>query len=103
MGGPGATRMMTWSLDKKRSCNIINLTYLAIGTCSPSLPVLAAHLKPLHLCSAMLRMMSLMKAMHLWEVCTKARGDSWWGERSSLLLFVMLLLVVADVMVVVTL
>ena len=31
----------------------------------PSLLVLAAHSKPLHLCSIMLRMMSLMAAMHL--------------------------------------
>ena len=37
-------------------------------------------------------MMSLMGAMHLWELCTEVKGDNWGGERSSLLLFVMLLL-----------
>ena len=72
-----------------------------MGTCTPYLPVLVAHSKPLQLCSVMLRMMSLMAAMHLWELCTKFRGDSWGGERSSLLLFVMLLVVVVDVVVVV--
>ena len=32
--------------------------------------------------------------MHLWELCIEVRGDSWGGERSSLVLVVMLLLVV---------
>ena len=77
-----------------------------MGMRPPSLPILAAHLKPLHLCSVMLRMMSLMAAMHPWELCTKVRGHNWGAERSNLLLFVMLLLVVmvvVDVMVVVVL
>ena len=51
----------------------------------------------------MLRMMSLMAAMHLWELCTKGRGDSWGGERSSMLFFVMLPLVVVGVLVVIVL
>ena len=72
-----------------------------MGTCPPSFPILAIHLKPLHLCSVMLRMMSLIVAMHLRELCTEGRGDSWGDERSSLLLVVMLLLlVVVDVVVV---
>ena len=50
------------------------------GDAPPSLPILATHSKPLHLCSVMLRMMSLMAAMHLRELCTKVRGDSWGGE-----------------------
>ena len=47
--------------------------------------------------------MSLVAAMHLWELCIEVRGDIWGGERSSLLLVVilLLLLVVVDVVVVV--
>ena len=76
-----------------------------MGTRPPSLPILAAHSKPLYLCRVMLRMMSLMAAMHLWELCIDVRGYSWGGERSSLLWFMMLLLVVVvvDVLVVVVL
>ena len=103
MGGAGAARTMTWSLEKKRSCSMLHSTCLTMATRPPSLLVLAAHSKPLHLCTAMLRMMSLMAPMHLWELCIEVRGDSWGGERSSLLLFVMLLLVVVDVLVVVVL
>ena len=33
--------------------------------------------------------------MHLWELCIEVRGNSWGGERSSLLLVV----VVVDVLV----
>ena len=44
---------------------------------SPSLPVLEAHSKPLHLCSVLLRMMSLMAAINFWELCKEVRGDSW--------------------------
>ena len=40
-----------------------------------------------------------MTAMHLWELCTKVRGDSWGGEPSSVLFFVMLVVVVVDIMV----
>ena len=35
--------------------------------------------------------------MHLWELCIEVKGDSWVGERSSLLLVVMLLLLLAVV------
>ena len=65
MGGEGATRTMTRSLDKKHSFNMMHLTCLTMGMCTPSLLVLATHSKPLHLCNVMLRMMSLMVAMHL--------------------------------------
>ena len=111
MGGAGAARTMTWSLDKKRSYSTMHSTCLTMGTRPPSPPVLAAHSKPLHLCNVILRIMSLMVAMHLWELCTEVRGDS--GGASDrvhcllfvvmLLLFVMLLLVVVDVLVVVVL
>ena len=76
---------------------------------SPTLPILAAHSKPLHLCSVMLRMMSLIAAMHLWELCANVRGDSWGDELSNLLLFllvvnvVVVVVVVVDVLVVVVL
>ena len=101
MGGPGVARTMTQSLDKKRSCNTMHSTCLTMGMRPPSLPILVAQSKPLHLCSVMLTMMSLITAMHLWKLCTKVRGDSSGGERSNLLLFVMLLLVVVNVVVVV--
>ena len=48
--------------------------------CPPSLLVLATHLKPLYLCSIVLRTISLMAAMHLWELCTEVKGDSWGGR-----------------------
>ena len=71
-----------------------------MGMRPPSLSILAAHSNALHLCSVMLRMISLMAAMHLWELCTEVRGDILGGERSNLLLFVMLLLVVVvDILV----
>ena len=71
-----------------------------MGTRSPSLPLLLARAKPLHLCSIMLRMMSLMAAMQLGVLCSEFRRDSWGGERCNLLL---LLVVVVDVVVVVVL
>ena len=77
-----------------------------MGTCAPSRPpsrpLLGAPPQPRFLCSVLLRMMSLVAAMHLWELCIEVKGDSCGGERSSLLLVVMLLLllVVVDVMVV---
>ena len=37
--------------------------------------------------------------MHLWELCIEVRGDSWGGERSSLLLVVVDVVVVLDVLV----
>ena len=77
-----------------------------MGMCPPSLPLLLAHTKPLHLCSIMLRMMSLVVAMQLWDLCTKVGGDKWGGERCSLLLLVMMILLMVvdvDVMVVVVL
>ena len=102
MGGAGAARTMTQSLDKKRSCSTMHLTCFTMGTPPLSFTILAAHSKPLNLCSVMLRMISLMAAMHLWELCTEVKGDSLGGERSNLLLFVLLLLVVlVDVTVVV--
>ena len=70
------------------------------GDAPPSLPLLPARAKPLHLCSIMLRMMSLMVAMQLGVLCPEFRGDSWGGERCSLLLLVV---VVVDVVVVVVL
>ena len=103
MGMARTARTMTWSLDKKHNYSMVRLTCLTMGTRPPSLPVLADQSKPLHLCSVMLRMMSLMAAMHLWELCIDVRGYSWGGERSSLLLFMMLLLVVVDMLVVVIL
>ena len=60
MGGAGAARTMTQSLDKKRNCSMIHLTCLTMGMRLFSLPIPATHLKPLHLCNVMLRMMSLM-------------------------------------------
>ena len=43
----------------------------------------------------------MVAAMHLWELCIGARGDSWGGERSSLLLVVVMVdvVVVVDVLV----
>ena len=74
-----------------------------MGTCAPSRPLLGAPPQPRFLCNVLLRMMSLVAAMHLWELCIEVRGDSWGSERSSLLLVVMLLLllvvVVVDVLV----
>ena len=79
-----------------------------MGTCTPSRPpsrpLLGAPPQPCFLCSVLLRMMSLVAAMHLWELCIEVRGDSWGGKRSSLLLVVMLLLllvVVVDVVMVI--
>ena len=67
---------------------------------SPSLsPLLGAPPQPRFLCSVLLRMMSLVAAMHLWELCIEVRGDSWGGERSSLLLVVVDVVVVVDVLV----
>ena len=78
-----------------------------MGTCAPSRPpsrpLLGAPPQPRFICSVLLRMTSLVAAMHLWELCIEVRGDSWRGERSSLLLVVILLLlvvVVVDVVVV---
>ena len=101
MDKAGAAKTMTWSLDKKHSYIMMHSTCLTMQTRPPSLPILVAHSKPLQLCSVMLRMMSLMAAMHLRELCTEVRGNSGRGERSNLLLFVMLLLVVVDVVLVV--
>ena len=70
------------------------------GDAPPSLPFLPPCSKPLHLCSIVLRMMSLMAAMQLGVLCLEFRGDSWGGERCSLLL---LLAVLMNVVVVVVL
>ena len=79
-------------------------SYLIMGTCAPSRPpsrpLLGAPHQPRFLCSVLLRMMSLMAAVHLWELCIEVRGDSWGGgERFSLLLVVMLLLLLLVVVV----
>ena len=102
MGRARVARMMTWSLDKKRSCSTMHSTCLTLGMRPPSLPILVALSKPLHLCNVMLRMMSLRGAMHLWKLCIEVRGDSWGNERYTLLLF-MMVVVVVDVMMVVVL
>ena len=49
---------------------------------------------PAFLCSVLLMMMSLVAAMHLWELCIEVRGDSWGEERFSLLLMVIAIVVV---------
>ena len=72
-----------------------------MGTCPRSLPLLPSHARSLHLCSIMLRMMSLVEAMQLWDLCTEVRGDRLGGERCSLLLLVMMLLLLVVVVVVV--
>ena len=103
MGNKGrarAAKWMTQSLDNKRRCSKMLWTCLTMGTRPPSLPLLPACAKPLHLCSIMLRMMSLMAAMQLGVLCPEFKGDSWGGEGCNLLL---LLAVVVDVVVVVEL
>ena len=111
MGWAGAARTMIrsldkkWSLDRKRTCSMMPWSYLIMGTCAPSRPpsrpLLGAPPQPRFPCSVLLRMMSLVAAMHLWELYIEVRGDSWGGERSSLLLVVMLLLVLDVLMFVV--
>lgn len=73
--------------------------YLTMGTCSLPLPLLRAWAKPPHLCNEMLRVASLMVAMHLWERCVEVNGDNLGDERYNLLFLVVL--VVVDVVVVV--
>ena len=105
-GGAGASKSITQSLDNKRSCNKMLWTCLTMGKRPPSLTLLSAHVKPLYLCNVMLRMMSLMVAMQLRVLCPEINGESWGGERYSLLSLVMMLLfltVVVDVVVVVVL
>ena len=99
-GGAWVAKLMTQSLDNKRSCSTMLWTYLTMGMRPPSLPLLPPRSKPLHLCSILLRMMSLMAAMQLGVLCLEFRGDSGGGERCSLLL---LLGVLVDVVVVVVL
>ena len=86
-------------------CDALNRFHF--GDAPPSLILLPVHAKPLHLCSVILRMMSLMAAMQLWDLCIEVRGNSWGGEQCNLLLLVMmvllLLMVAADVVVVVIL
>ena len=79
MGNKGwarAVKSMTQSWDNKRSCSTMLWTCLTMGTRPPSLPLLPARAKPLHLCSIMLRMMSLIAAMQLGVLCPEFRGDS---------------------------
>ena len=111
MGWAGAARTMIRSLDKKRSldrkrrCSTMPWSYLIMETCAPSRPpsrpLLGAPPQPRFLCSVLLRIMFSVVAMHLWELCIEVRGDSWWGERSSLLLVVGVVdvVVVVDVLV----
>ena len=105
MGWAGTARTMIRSLDRKRRCSTMPWSCLIMGTCAPSRPLLGAPSQPHFLCSVLLRMMSLVAAMHLWELCIEVRGDSGGHERSSLLLVAMLLLllVVVDVVVFVVL
>ena len=93
-GGAQAAKWMTQSLDNKRSCSTMLWTCLTMGMRPPSLPLLPAHAKPLHLCSIMLRMMSLMAAMQLGVLCPEFRGDSLGGERCSLLLLLAVVVIV---------
>ena len=76
-----AARPITWSLDNKRSCSMMLWTFLTMGNSTPpppSLPLLLARVKPLHLCNVMLRMS--LAAMQLWDLCTVVRGDRWGAE-----------------------
>ena len=87
MGLVGAARTMIWSLDKKQSldrkrrCSTMPWSCLIMGTCAPSRPpsrpLLGAAPQPRFLCSVLLMMMSLVAAIHLWELCIEVRGDSW--------------------------
>ena len=81
--GAGAARMMTQSLDNNRSYSVMLWTCLTMGTHTLSLPFLLARAKPLHLCSIMLRMMSLVVAMQLWGLCTGFRGDKGGGASDA--------------------
>ena len=89
MGWAGAARTMIRSLDKKQSldrkrrCSTMPWSYLIMGTCAPSRPLLGAPPQPRFLCSVLLRMMSLVAAMHLWELCIEVRGDSWGGRATQ--------------------
>ena len=99
-GWERAAKWMTQSLGNKCNCSMMFWTYLTMGMRPPSLPLLPPRSKPLHLCSIVLRMMSLMAAIQLGVLCPEFRGDSWGGERCSLLL---LLAVLVDMVVVVVL
>ena len=71
------------------------------GDAPPPPPLLPSCAKPLHLCSKRLKMMALMATMQLSDLCEKVKGDSWVGERCSLLLLVMLLLLLLLLLLVV--
>ena len=47
MGGAGAARMMTRSLDKRHSCSMMHSTCLTMGTCAPLSPCPSSPLKAL--------------------------------------------------------
>ena len=79
-GGAWAAKSMTQSLDNKRSCNLMLWTCLTMGTRPPSLLLLSAHAKPLHLCKIMLRMMSLMAAMQLGVPVSRVQGRQLGGR-----------------------
>ena len=66
MGWAGAARTMIQSLDRKRRYSTMPWSCLIMGTCTPSRPLLKAPPQPHFLCSVLLRMMSLVAAMHLW-------------------------------------
>ena len=82
-GGARGAKSITQSLDNKRSCSMMLWTCLTMGTGPPSLPLLPACAKPLHLWSIMLRMMSLMAAMQLRVLCPEFKGDSGGGAMQS--------------------
>ena len=93
-GGVGATKLMTQNLDNKHSCSMMLWTCLTMGTRPPSLPLLPACAKSLHLYNIMLRMMSLIMAMQLGVLCLEFRGDNWGAKRCSLLLLLVVVVVV---------
>ena len=86
MGWAGAARTMIQRLDKKRSldrkgkCSTMPWSCLIMGTCAvscpPSRPLLGSPPQPRFLCSILLKMMSLVAAMYLWELCIEVKGDS---------------------------
>ena len=71
MGWAGAARTMIQSLDRKRRRNTMPWSCLIMGTCASSRPLLGAPPQSHFLCSVLLRMMSLVAAMHLWELCVE--------------------------------
>ena len=107
-GGTGGDRWETWvdqgqqdndtEFGQERQLQYDALDLFDYRDTPPPLPVLAAHLKLLHLCSKMLSMMSLMVALRPVGAMYRGQGATWGGPSDpNLLLFVMLLLVVVVV------